>query len=98
MAVKEIIVAKIGYSNLLAIGVVASSVSSFEKKSEEYPYPGILFDAKNSEGEDVVFFVLMLEEDLFWVIWSLVYSCVFHRKEDVTSAVLGKVIRDILGR
>ena len=71
MAVKEIIVAKIGYSNLLAIGVVASSVSSFEKKSEEYPYPGI---------------------------WSLVYSCVFHRKEDVTSAVLGKVIRDILGR
>ena len=90
MAVKEIIVAKIGYSNLLAIGVVASSVSSFEKKSEEYPYPGILFD--------VVFFVLMLNEDLFWVIWSLVYSCVFHRKEDVTSAVLGKVIRDILGR
>ena len=97
MAVKEIIVAKIGYSNLLAIGVVASSVSSFEKKSEEYPYPGILFDAKNSEGEDVVFFVLMLNEDLFWVIWSLVYSCVFHREEE-TSAVLGKVIRDILGR
>ena len=55
MAVKEIIVAKIGYSNLLAIGVVASSVSSFEKKSEEYPYPGILFDAKNSEGEDGFF-------------------------------------------
>ena len=89
MAVKEIIVAKIGYSNLLAIGNITS---------REHPYPGILFDAKNSEGEDVVFFVLMLNEDLFWVIWSLVYSCVFHRKEDVTSAVLGKVIRDILGR
>ena len=85
-------------SRFSTASIFLSSVSSFEKKSEEYPYPGILFDAKNSEGEDVVFFVLMLNEDLFWVIWSLVYSCVFHRKEDVTSAVLGKVIRDILGR
>ena len=93
MAIKEIIVAKIGYGNLLAAGVVAANVSSFEN-----PYPGILFDAKNSEGEDIVFFVLMLKKDLFWVIWTLVYSGVFHRKEDVTSADLGKAIRDILGK
>ena len=98
MAIKEIIVAKIGYGNLLAAGVVAANVSSFEKQSEEYPYPGILFDAKNSEGEAIVFFVLMLKKDLFWVIWTLVYSGVFHRKEDVTSADLGKAIRDILGK
>ncbi len=46
---------------------------------------------------DVVFFVLMLNEDLLGDLVIGLFLCL-HRKEDVTSAVLGKVIRDILGR
>ena len=98
MAVKDIIVAKIGYGNLLAIGVVSSMISSFEKQPPDYLYPGILFTAKNQEGKDVVVFVLMEEENIFCVIWTLVFSGVYLRKEGLTSEDLGKAIRDIFGK
>lgn len=96
MSVKEIIVAKIGYGNLLAIGVVDSMVTSFEKQYLDYPYPGILFTAKNARRKDVVVFVFMIEEDLFRVVWTVVFSGRYLEKEGVTSEHLGEVIREIL--
>lgn len=98
MASKEVIVSKIGYGNLLAIGVVSSKVSYFDTQFGEYPYPGILFTAKNSEEKNVVMLVLMEEEDLFSLIWTLGLSGLYQKKEDVTSQDLGKTIRNILGK